>query len=197
MLRATGLVTVCLVALSGCQVSRVDPLSIPLAYNQDQKNSARLGALSCSAVARLEVQDARTGRELGVRVHESKPLKAAVSASTDPGAWVHDGMQTYLTQNGLSLAGSGPALVVSLDSLSTRESIWHRSSYSAVIALTAHLQSPAGKACWKATVQGHGGNYGYSGSVENYQETLNEALDDAMQSMASAGFKDALCSCAD
>jgi hypothetical protein len=195
MLRAT--VAISFVALSGCQVSRVDPLSIPLAYSPDQKNTARLGALSCSTLSQFEVRDARTSKVLGVRVHESKPLKADVSAATDPGAWVHDGMQTYLTQNGLSLSGSGPALVVSLDSLSTRESIWHRSSYSAVIALTALLQSPAGKACWKATVQGHGGNYGYSGSVENYQETLNEALDDAMQSMASAGFKDALCHCGD
>jgi Uncharacterized lipoprotein len=197
MLKTTALLAVSCVALSGCEVSRVEPLSIPLAYTQQPRNSGQLGALSCSTITQLEVQDARTNKVLGVRVHESKPLTADVSASTDAGTWVHDGMQSYLSQNGLGLAGSGPKLVVSLDSLSTRESIWHRSSYTAGIALTARLQSAAGKSCWKATVQGRGGNYGYSGSVLNYQETLNEALDDATLSMTNAGLKAALCHCGD
>jgi hypothetical protein len=195
MLKATSLIAVSCVVLSGCEVSRVEPLTIPLAYSPEQ-TSARLGPLSCSAISRLDVEDARTNKVLGVRVHESRPLKADVSASTDPAAWVHDGMQAYLTQNGITLSGSGPALVVSLDLLSTKESIWHRSSYAADVALTARLQSPARKVCWKSTVQGHGGNYGYAGSVQNYHETLNEALDNAALSLGNAGFKDALCTCA-
>jgi hypothetical protein len=197
MRKATLLITTAGLLLCACEVSRVDPLSIPLAYSQNPKNAGQLGSLSCNSVSQLQVQDARADKVLGVRTHESKPLKADVSASTDPAAWVHEGVQSFLTQNGINFSGAGPRLQISLDSLNTTESIWHRASYAAGIALTARLQSPAGKVCWKTTVQGHGGNYGYAGSVLNYQETLNEALDDATLAMSNAGFKDALCHCSD
>jgi hypothetical protein len=46
-------------------------------------------------------------------------------------------------------------------------------------------------------VEGKGGNYGYSGSIENYQETLNSALDDATQHILdSPQFESAVCQCA-
>jgi hypothetical protein len=197
VLRTALSVSACIV-LAGCAVSRVDPLSVPLAYTQDAKNAGQIGALMCNAVSQLQVSDARTQKLLGIRTHESKPLKADVSASTDPAVWVQSGVQTFLTQNGVTFSGSGPRLLVSIDSINTTESIWHRSSYAAGIALTGRLQSPAGKVCWQTTSQGHGGNYGYSGSVVNYQETLNEALDDATRAMAIApGFKEALCHCGD
>jgi hypothetical protein len=197
MLKAITLTAFSCVILCACEVSRVDPLSIPLAYTKDAKNAGQVGALPCNSIAQVDVQDARTDKVLGVRTHESKPLKADVSASTDPAAWVQDGVQTFLKQNGVNFTGTGPKLLVSLDSLNTTESIWHRSSYAAGIALTGRLQSPTGRICWKATVQGHGGNYGYSGSVVNYQETLNEALDDATRSLSNAGMKDELCHCSD
>ena len=42
------------------------------------------------------------------------------------------------------------------------------------------------------------GNYGYAGSVQDYQETLNGALDAASMHLAeSQGFRAALCHCAD
>jgi len=45
-------------------------------------------------------------------------------------------------------------------------------------------------------VAGKGGNYGYSGSIENYQETLNSALDDATQHILDSPLLDgALCQC--
>lgn len=47
-------------------------------------------------------------------------------------------------------------------------------------------------------MDGTAGNYGYAGSVPNYQETLNGALDNASLHLAeSQGFKDGLCHCAD
>jgi hypothetical protein len=82
--------------------------------------------------------------------------------------------------------------------MNTVESIWHRSSYDAHINLTGQLQSASGKICWKEAADGAAGNYGYSGSVQNYQETLNSALDAATLHMAqSQGFKDAVCHCTD
>jgi hypothetical protein len=184
-------------AAAACAVSRVDSLTVPLVYKANPKNVGLLGGLSCSAVS-LQAQDARTQKTLGTRVHETKPLKAEVTAGSDPASWVGDGVQSVLRQNGFSTQGGGPNLVVTLDSLHTVESIWHRSSYDARITVTGELQSRAGKVCWKGSVEGQGGNYGYSGSIVNYQETLNAALDSATSNMILAvGFREALCHCAD
>jgi hypothetical protein len=155
-----------------------------------------MGNFSCGGVSQVQVTDARTDKTLGVRTHESKPLKADVSAGGDAVAWVHDGVQTYLGQNGLDARASGPQLLVSLEKVCTSESIWHRSGYQAHVFLSAQLQGPAGKACWKGSAEGVGDNYGYAGSVVNYQETLNSALDAATLNLAeSPGFGAALCHC--
>jgi hypothetical protein len=186
------------VVVSACAVSRLDPLSVPLVYKPDPKNAGLLGGLSCNAISQVQVSDARVDRTLGVRTHESKPLKANVTAAGDPAAWVHDGVQGFLEQNAVSIRGAGPRLLVSLESLHTVESVWHRASYDARVALTGALQSPAGRTCWKQSVEGSAGNYGYAGSILNYQETLNRALDAASTQLAeSQGFKAALCQCAD
>lgn len=184
------------VVVSACAVSRLDPLSIPLAYKPNPKNTGLLGGLTCNAISELQVSDARVEKTIGVRTHESKPLKADVTAAGDPAAWVHDGVQGFLAQNAVSFQGRGPKLLVSLDSLHTVESVWHRASYDARIALTGQLQGPGGKTCWKESVDGAAGNYGYAGSVLNYRETLNGALDAASMHLAeSQGFKTALCHC--
>jgi hypothetical protein len=182
-------------AISACAVSRVDPIAVPLAYQTNPKNAGVLGTLSCNAVSQIQVNDVRTDKTLGVRTHESKPLKADVTAASDPVAWVQSGVQGVLTQNGL-VQGSGPKLVVTLDNLHTTESIWHRASYDARVGLSAQLQGPSGQACWKDTAEGAGGDYGYSGNIATYQGMLNSALDSAtLRLVKSPGFKEALCHC--
>jgi hypothetical protein len=186
------------VVLSACAVSRLDPLTVPLLYKANPKNAGLLGGLSCHAISQLEARDARVDKALGVRTLETKPVKADVTAGGDPAAWVHDGVQGFLEQNAVSFGGAGPRLLVSLDSLHTVESAWHRASYDASVALTGQLLSAAGRTCWKGSVDGEFGNYGYAGSVQNYQETLNGALDAASTHLAEAqGFKTALCQCSD
>jgi hypothetical protein len=185
-----------LLVLSACAVSRVDPMSVPLLYTPNPQNAGAVGALACNAISQIQVSDARTDKTLGTRVHESLPLKAGVTTDSDAASWVQSGLQNLLTQNGITLQGNAPKLSVTLDSLHTTESIWHRSGYDASITLTGRLQSPSGKVCWNATVQGTGGNYGYSGSILNYQQTLNGALDAASVNLAQLqGFKEALCKC--
>lgn len=199
MLRKSYRVMLSVLACStvvGCAVSKVEPLSVPLVYKVDPKNAGSLGSFPCAASAQLQVSDVRIDKTLGVRTHESKPLKADVMPGSDPRAWVGDGVQGLLGQNGVIFAGGGPRLVISIDSLHTTESIWHRASYEAQVALTGQLWSPSGRPCWQGTGAGKAGNYGYAGSVENYQDTLNSALDAAtLQMIQSQAFKDALCHC--
>jgi hypothetical protein len=198
MSRNTLLALSAFVALSACAVSRLEPMSVPLFYKANPKNGGLLGAVSCHALSQVQAIDARAEKVLGVRAHESKPLKADVSVAGDPAAWVQLGVQGFLAQNSVSVEGSGPTLTVSLDSLHTVESVWHRASYDARVMLTAELRSAGGKSCWKESAEGAAGNYGYAGSVQNYQETLNAALDAASTHFAaSQGFKTALCHCPD
>jgi uncharacterized lipoprotein YajG len=180
---------------SACAVNRVDPMNVPLKYTANSKDATAVGNLSCSAISQVQVTDGRTDKTLGERVHESKPLKAQVTTSSDVAAWVQDGVQSMLTQNGFKL-GSGPKLNISVETVRTKESIWHRSSYDAQVVFKSQLLSPAGNSCWTETIQGRDGAYGYSGSVENYQQALNNALDTASLNLAQLGsFKEALCKC--
>jgi hypothetical protein len=183
--------------LAACAVSRVDPLSIPLVYKSNPKNAGAVGGLSCPVISQVQVTDARIDKTLGVRTHESKPLKAEVSAGSDPAAWARDGVLAVLAQNGVTGQGVAPQLVVAIETLRTTETIWHRGSYAAQMTMSGWLRSPSGRICWQGTGSGSGGNYGYAGSIEDYQETLNSALDAATVQLAqSPGFKDALCHCA-
>jgi hypothetical protein len=62
----------------------------------DERGVSRHYEMTLSAVPRVEVEDWRSEKVLGIRFHESKPLKADVTAASDPAVWVRDGMQTYL-----------------------------------------------------------------------------------------------------
>jgi len=182
--------------LTACAVSQVNPLAVPLAY----KSSATPllpKTLSCPSISRIDVEDHRSEKVLGVRSHESKPLKADVTLASDPAPWLRDGMQTFLARNGVTSTPNGARLLVDLSSLRTQESIWHRAGYDAKIGLTARVQSRSGKVCAEQPVEGKAGNYGYAGSIDNYQEMLSNALNDATQHLLdSPQFDTALCQCA-
>jgi uncharacterized lipoprotein YajG len=181
--------------ISACAIDHIDSMNVPLKYMPNSRDATVVGNLSCTAVSQVQVTDGRTDKTLGERVHESKPLKAEVTTSSDVSAWVQQGVQTMLTQNGFKI-GSGPKLNITVDTVHTKESVWHRSSYDAQVVFKAQLMSPAGNSCWTETIQGRDGAYGYSGSVENYQQALNNALDTASLNLAQLGsFKEALCKC--
>src|SRR5262245_32694953 len=195
-LRAWTPMAVVALGISACAVSSVQPLTVPLSYKASSKQTAFAGSYACNAIAQVKATDARTDKTLGTRVHESKPLKAEVSESGDVGSWVEDGVQRHLTKTGIQIQGNGPTLHITLDSLRTSESIWHRSSYEARIGLSAVLLSPSGRPCWQDNFEATSGDYGYSGSIDTYQGMLNGALDAATLRLAeSKGFQNALCHC--
>jgi hypothetical protein len=183
---------------SGCAVSTVAPLSVPLRYKAAPDTDAMLVSMSCPYMTHLQVVDKRSDPLLGTRFLESKPLKADVAASNDPVEWVKDGVESYLGQSHVKMGDVGPTLVLELESLRTSENIYHRSGYEARITVAATLQSPMGKACWHSSLQADTGNYGYVGSIEDYQEVLNRALDKvSAQLVGSADLSTALCHCVD
>lgn len=185
--------------IAGCAtVKTVDPLTVPLVYKADPDNNAPLTSFSCPKLAAIQVIDKRSETLLGVRFHEDKPLKADVTAGGDPLLWIQGGLESYLHQNNIKTGQSGPKLVIELNSLRTEENILHRSGYEARITANASLESASGKSCWHGSLQSDKGNYGYIGSIQDYQEVLNRALDGiSSQVVASPEFSAALCHCAD
>jgi hypothetical protein len=182
--------------LSACAVSTVDPLTVPLSYVPPTDPLEVPRTLSCPAIAAVKVADLRSDPLLGERHLESKPLKADVTAGGDAAAWVDAGIQNFIAAYGLRPGGAGPTLAIDLKSLHTSENVWHRAGYEARIDLTAHVLSASGRSCWQGTFTGKAGNYGYAGSIVDYQETLNYALARAALLLVdSPEFEQGLCHC--
>jgi hypothetical protein len=76
------------------------------------------------------------------------------------------------------------------------ENVARRSGWEGHIVLSAQIAHRRGGICWQGRIEGASENYGYSGSAENYQETLNHALDRAMiRLLSDPGLQRSICSC--
>jgi len=152
---------------------------------------------ACAAISAILVTDARTDKTIGKRYVENKAsATAAVTTTSDVADWVRNGASDALRLAGANVGKPGaPTLRLSVDQINTTENVLHRSGYEGRIVMSAEL-TRGGTSCWKDRLDGFAENYGYAGSIENYQETLNHALDRAMiRMMSSSEFKRAACAC--
>lgn len=176
--------------------SSVVPMTIPLQYKAMLTPGEVPTLPQCAAVSRIEVQDARDEKNLGKRYVEGKPNAiAAVTTSDDLVAWATGGLESTFKRAGVTVGKAGaPVLRIRIDQIVTNENVLHRAGYDGRIVVSAELGS--GGSCWKDSAEGSSENYGYAGSVENYQETLNHALDRAAaRILSSPNFRKAVCSC--
>jgi uncharacterized lipoprotein YajG len=188
------------VLIASCSTpSSVSPMSVPLTYKA-MLTPGELPALpACASVSAVEVEDGRDEKALGKRYVEGKQSAVApVTASTDVAAWVRTGVENEIQRAGGSFAKAArPVLHLRIEQINTNENVLHRSGYEAHMSVSAELRAAGSSTpCWKDRVEGSSENYGYAGSVENYQETLNHALDRATaRILSSPDFKKAVCSC--
>jgi uncharacterized lipoprotein YajG len=197
-MRNAVIVVVLLLACACRTPSSVTPLTVPLKY-KTMASPAEVPSLpACAAISKVNVEDVRDEKAIGKRFVQDKPgAVAAVTASTDIAAWVKEGFESTLQKAGVPVAGKGSVLHVRVDLITTNENVLHRSGYDGRIALSLELLPAAGgAACWSDRAEGSSENYGYAGSIENYQETLNHALDRAaMRALSSPEFRKAACAC--
>lgn len=184
--------------LASCSTpSSVQPLSVPLKY-KSMLNPAELATLPpCAAFSKLTVTDDRVDKNLGTRFVEGKTSPGApVTASTDVADWVREGVDNALHHSNVATNKSGaPELSVKVEQITTAENVLHRAGYEGRIVMTFEV-AQNGKSCWKDRADGFAENYGYAGSAENYQETLNHALDRAVSRvLSSPDFKKTVCNC--
>jgi hypothetical protein len=178
--------------------SSVAPLSVPLKYKMMASPAEVPSLPACAAISRVNVEDTRDDKAIGKRYIQDKPgAVAPVTASNDIAAWAKEGFETTLTKAGAPVGSKGSVLHVRIEMITTNENVLHRAGYDGRIALALELlPSGGGPACWSDHVEGSSENYGYAGSIENYQETLNHALDRAaMRALSSPAFHKAVCSC--
>ena len=189
-----------LLLVAGCTAipTSVGPVSVPLQY----KMMASAGELphlpACAGLSSIQVVDARETKTIGKRFVETSPsVSAPVSVSSDVAAWVRDGATETARQAGITLKKSGaPVLRLTVRQITTSENIARRSGYEGRIVISAELARKSGGNCWQDRVEGSSENYGYSGTTDNYQETLNHALDRAMiRLLGDPDFQKKICAC--
>jgi uncharacterized lipoprotein YajG len=184
--------------LPSCVQDSVEPLSVPLQYRMMASADELVALPDCAALSAVVVVDAREDSVLGTRVNEGRDAPPVpVTASSDVSEWLRTGVEEALRTNGVSLARSGaPVLRIEIERIRTFENVYRRAGYEARISLSAAIaaQGETDSACWIRQSNGHAENYGYAGTAENYEETLNHALDRALIALfESPGFREAVC----
>ena len=174
----------------------VEPMSVPLQYKAMADSDEYDKLSDCAALSDIRVTDTRTDKTLGKRYIQgvSEPW-ADVTTDSNVAAWVASGVVEGMKNAGASMAIDGkPVLHISVDEVSTKENVYFAGGYEAHVVISGELVGKNGKSCWKDRVQGAGENYGYAGHIDNYQETLNHALDRAVIEMVISLQSD-ICDC--
>jgi hypothetical protein len=188
-----------LFVVAGCTAipTSLNPLAIPLQYKMMANAGEFPGMPSCAAISAVQVNDARGTSVIGKRYVETNPsITAPVTVSSDVRAWVRSGAEASAQRVGIKQKPSGAVLRLTVRQIATSEDVARRSGYEARIVISAELARKGDGVCWQDRIEGASENYGYSGTAENYQETLNHALDRAMIRLFSdPGFQRNVCSC--
>jgi hypothetical protein len=191
-----GFLTLLITACTAIPTS-LNSLAVPLQYRA-VANPGEFPALpQCASVSNVQVTDARSERAIGKRYIETNPsVSAPVTAASDVAAWVRAGAVESLNRARIAQNAGGPVLKLTVRQIVTSENVSRRSGFEGRIVLNAELRGKSGNRCWQDRIEGSSENYGYSGSAENYQETLNHALDRAMIRLFSdPAFQRTICSC--
>jgi hypothetical protein len=168
---------------AACAPSKLTPLSLAPQYRTMAESVEIPVVQPCVGFSGLTVEDARAAKDTGVRVIEERPgTSQPVSFPGDPVPWVRAAAEAVFRQAGVRTDVAGkPALKLRVEQIVTDEKVYRRAEYDGRVVLTAELLSGEGGAsCWTGRVDGFSENYGYAGSLENYEETLNHALDRAI-----------------
>jgi hypothetical protein len=153
----------------------------------------------CALASAVTVEDTRTDATSGERSHEDKPaVKQAVTAVGDVAAWVRSGFEAIARIAVLRTSvANRPTITIRVAQLWIQEIVYKRAEYDGRMILDVVIRSADGSlVCLEGRFDGNAENYGYAGKRENYQETMNHALDQALaKALASPEVVDAICNC--
>jgi len=147
------------------------------------------------AVTATDVRKVPT--EAGRRFEQDKPtVDYPIQMTGDAAAFVRAAIEANLKRAGNPGPGQTASTVaVTLVRAHIEEKTYHNAEYAGDVGLdvAVYAANPS-TPCWKGQVTATGTNYGKAGAPENYQETLNRALEKAtFDLLAQNAFQDALC----
>lgn len=173
------------------------PVSVSLQYNEVASPGEFPSVPACAAFSSIHVIDSRLGSAIGKRYVETQPsITAPLSTSSDVAGWMKAGAVNAAQRAGINQTAGGPILRLTVRQITVAENVARRSGFEGRLLISAELVRKGGGVCWQDRIEGTSENYGYSGANENYQETLNHALDRALiRLLSDPGFQRNICSC--
>jgi hypothetical protein len=200
MYKTPGLTCALLFVFAATASARnLTPTTFLASYRMMEETGEVVPIRSCAAASDLKIVDARTESADGRRFLEEKPdVEQPITMNGDIAAWVRSGVDALSRHALLRFGSTGkPTVDIRVESVWIEESVYRRAEFDGRVVLEVTV-SPAqgGQPCWSERVDGFAENYGYAGKEENYQETINHALDRAiLKAFSASGFADALCGC--
>jgi hypothetical protein len=184
-------------AVLGCAASLNEGTSFQPAY-YPSGGAVPPAVPKCAGPIAVTVTDGRDYQDdAGRRFEEKKPDKDyPIKATGDLSAYVRSALEANLKRAGNPGPGSNAtSLAVTLDQLYLEEKTYANAEYSGGVGFEVVVNAPnSSTPCWKGEITGGGTNYGKIGLPENYQETLNRAIEKATSDMLrQKKFREALC----
>ncbi len=174
-----------ILAGSGCRVSNVKPITFPAHYEPMQSGGAITTAPACAVFRELTVVDARPeGRADGVRTIQDREGRSDIFMDGDVESWFHAGVARGLVESHFPQDPSaGLDLTMKLAAIRIEEVAYRNSTFAGRVIIDVELsRTGGGGPVWSHRTDGFAQNYGRPGKTENYQETVNHALDRAVMS---------------
>jgi hypothetical protein len=188
---------IALVAAASLAAACAPSTLTPTTFSADYTTMGSIGdfqtAPDCATYAAVEVAVPDDLSRVGVRYLEEGSERWDVGMTGDTEAWLRAGVDNALRMAAIEEdAASGHTVHVELGAVTTDESVYRQAEYDGKVVVDARVTG--GGADWSASKEGFAENYGRPGSNENYQQTVNHALDRALAALVNdSGFRDALC----
>ena len=174
-----------LLAGGGCRVSNLKPISFPADYEPMQSGFEITAAPACAVFRELTVVDDRPeGSADGVRTIQAREGQSDIFMDGDVEAWFQAGVARGMVKSHFPQDPSaGLDLTVKLAAIQIEEVAYRNSTFEGRVIVDIELsRTGSGGSVWSHRTDGSAQNYGRPGKTENYQETVNHALDRAVMS---------------
>lgn len=128
------------------------------------------------------VDDRPSGGIDGIRTIQDKEARADISMAGDVEAWFKAGVARGMVQSHFPQDSAASLnLTMKLSSIRIEEVAYRNSTFEGRVIIDMELSRPGGGgSVWSHRTDGVAQNYGRPGKAENYQETVNHALDRAV-----------------
>ena len=151
----------------------------------------------CAGTVDVSVMDERERPvQVGRRYEEDNPSVVwPITIKGSAADYVRDALETNLLRAGNPGRGqTASTLHARITQMTLEERTFHNAEFSGSVGLDLALVNAQGTPCWKGQLTGTGTDYGKAGNPENYQETLNRAIEHATTDLLNQkAFRDALC----